>query len=102
MAQSNTATEVATPPKSDTVKVRVLHSLCRGFNKDKTGRAISEITHKPGDVLEMPREEAEALAGRKFEGYGTMRQENGGVTCAPMPHPLGGIVKDPVVQLIGE
>lgn len=84
------------------VKVRVLHSLSRDFNRDKSGRAISEKTHKPGDIIELPREEAESLANRKFEGYGTMRQENGGVTCAPMPHPLGGIVKDPVVQILGE
>ncbi len=84
------------------MKVRVLHNLCLGIVRDARGMGISERLAKAGNVIELPREEAEALAGRKFEGYATSRQENGGVTLAPMPSPTGGSVKDPIVVILGE
>jgi hypothetical protein len=101
MTQS-VAAATSKEPKPDMVKVRVLHQVCLSIIRDEKGTGIAERTAKPGDILELPREEAERLAGRKFEGYGTVRQENGGVTCAPMPSPTGGLVKDPIVQIIGE
>jgi hypothetical protein len=91
MSQQTTAAATSKEPKSADIIIR-----------DERGTGIAERLAKAGDVIELPREEAEKLAGRKFEGYGTVRQENGGVTCAPMPSPTGGLVKDPIVQIIGE
>jgi hypothetical protein len=88
-------------PISDTVKARVLHTLLLGIRRDARGNGIEEIYARPGDVIELPRKQAEQLAGRAFEGYLTSGTENGGRVCAPKP-PLGGQIKDPIVQIIGE
>jgi hypothetical protein len=96
---------VQTKPKVDFVKVRVLTQLL--IARDRT--TDSETYAKPGDIIELPRAEAERLAGRTFEGYRSTRdsrwrKENGveisgGAMCSPMPD-HDGQVRDPQVEIL--
>jgi len=93
-------------PKSDTVKVRVLTQILLDRTM-RDGTTISETYAEPGDVIELPRLEAERLAGRSFTGYPTMRDakwtatECGGAVVAPMPNfHTNGVVSDPIVEIV--
>jgi hypothetical protein len=104
MADSNQNQAQQPKPKSDTVKCRVLTGrvlVSRTWPpKDQwptpeTRPESTEVYAKAGDIVELPREQAEELAKRKFEGYKVDSQ--GIVASEPAP----GGVKDPIVEILG-
>lgn len=57
--------------KSDTMRVRVKSRFLTGRmwpDGKKDGPSV-DVYANPGDVIELPTKEAEALLGRSFEGY---------------------------------
>lgn len=104
-------------PPRDAVRVRVLRRLLleRTFSDpDRRGNreVLGEKWASPGQVIELPKAEAERLAGRTFEGYPTVHDiswkkdartgqitQVGGTTCAPFPAE-DGLVQDPIVEIL--
>jgi hypothetical protein len=102
-------------PKSDMVKVRVKSRLLMQREFDSTDptkrQVVSELYAEAGEIVELPRKEAERLAGRSFEGYPCTRDTNwgvddkgasksGGSTVAGFPARPDGLVRDPIVEFV--
>lgn len=95
-------------PKGDTVRVRARARILMDRQVDASKQVIAEVYAEPGEIIELPRREAERLAGREFEGYQVIRDakwkfdggkvvESGGSIVAPMPTPT---VRDPIVEFV--
>lgn len=115
MSDSNNNKQPAAAQPRDAVRVRVLRRLLLERTFTNNGRAREVLTERwanPGEVIELPKAEAERLATRAFEGYPTMHDIGwkkdsrtgqvtvvGGTTCAPFPAE-DGLVHDPIVEIL--
>lgn len=71
---ANEVKETKAAPKGETVKVRVIAGrvlIKREFKKNDAGVVVDSVDSyaKVGDIIDMPREEAESLLKRSFDGY---------------------------------
>ena len=97
------------PTKTDVVKVKVLTRMLVGRSM-RENSTMEETYAEPGEVISMPRGEAEKLAGRNFEGYMSRHDEEwraeaqgnviqGGTYL--LAHPAkDGRVRDPLVEIL--
>jgi hypothetical protein len=94
--------------KRDTVRCRMLVNMVvdREFREINGVReVVSEMEAHPGDVIDLPRAEAERLAGRQFLGYPTNRNGEGNsqLQCGQYPVMAGGKpvpIRDPQVEIL--
>lgn len=84
------------PKKSDLVKVRVKSGRILITDPDHKGpgrAGTTDLYAEAGEVIDMPRAQAEKLAGRSFDGYPS---QDG------TPGKFPGLVKDAPIEIISQ